>query len=117
MGSLRWFNPQQPQTLQGAVIFSYLNSVFAVLGMLSGASFIELIILLGGVGAVGIVNDRKWGYALCLAAALFFLVLQVIFFFFNPFVFAAMMNLLFSGFLVALLLHPASRLYRRVYFH
>ena len=33
-----------------------------------------------------------------------------------PFVFAAMVNLLFSAFLVALLLHPTSRSYQRIYF-
>ena len=116
MSDRRWFNPQQPQTLQGAVLFSYLNAALAILAMLSGASLVELIIFLGGVGALGIANDRKWGYALCLVTSSVFLLLQIWVFLKYPFVFAAMINLVFSVFLLALLLHPASRLYRRVYF-
>jgi hypothetical protein len=116
MASRRWFNPYQPQTLQGAVLFSYLNAALAVLALLGGSSALELVIFAGGVGAFGIANDRKWGYALCLVASLVFLLAQIAVFFFNPFIFAAMVNLIFSVFLVVLLLHPASRLYRRVYF-
>ena len=72
--------------------------------------------LLGGVGAFGIANDKKWGYVLGLVASIGFLMLQLLLFYFNPFAFSAVINLVFSVFLVALLLHPASRLYQRVYF-
>ena len=112
----RWFNPRQPQTLQGAVVFSYLNAAFALLALLTGSSPVELIVLLGGVGAFGIANDKKWGYVLGLVASIGFLMLQLLLFYFNPFAFSAVINLVFSIFLVALLLHPASRLYQRVYF-
>ena len=116
MSSRRWFDPSLPQTLQGAVLFSYLNAGIALLSLFSGAT-ISLIILLGGVGAFGIANERKWGYVLCLVAALIFLVLQMAAFFFGPFIFSTMLNLVFSVFLVALLLHPMSRSYQRIYFH
>jgi len=116
MSDRRFFDPSLPQTLQGAVLFSYLNGAIAVLSLLSGATLIELVIVLGGVGAYGIANERRWGYYLCLAAAIAFLLVQIAFFFVYPFVFASMINLLFSGFLVALLLHPASRSYQRIYF-
>ncbi len=116
MSTQRWFNPQLPQMLQGAVLFSYVNAAFAVIALLSGASAIEMVIVLGGVGAFGIANERKWGYVLCLVASIVFLVLQVMFFFIWPFVFSSMLSLLFSVFLVALLLHPTSRSYQRIYF-
>jgi hypothetical protein len=117
MKNKRWFNQSQPQTLQGAVLFSYLNAVIALLTLISGGSALELIVILGGVGAFGIANERKWGYLLALGAGICYLFLQLLVFYFSPFVFSAMLNLLFSVFLVALLLHPASRLYRKVYFH
>ncbi len=99
------------------MLFSYLNAALALIALLSGSSALEVVVFIGGIGAFGIANDRKWGYALCLIASIVFLVAQVLLFFVNPFIFAAMVNLLFSVFLVALLLHPASRIYRRVYFH
>ena len=108
-------NPSLPPTLQGAVLFSYLNAALALLSLLGGSG-LSLVILAGGVGAYGIANERKWGYRLCLGVALVFLVVQLFFFFIYPFVFAAMLNLVFSVFLVALLLHPMSRSYQRIYF-
>lgn len=108
-------NPSLPPTLQGAVIFSYLNAVLALFSLLGGSS-ISLVILAGGVGAYGIANERKWGYRLCLGVAIIYLALQLLLFYFYPFVFAAMLNLVFSVFLVVLLLHPTSRSYQRIYF-
>ena len=116
MGSMRWFDPSQPQTLQGAVLFSYLNAAIAIIGLLSSRSLIELVILAGGAGALGIANERRWGYYLCIVAAAVFLCVQVVLFIYYPFVFAAMLNLLFSVFLLALLLSPISRNYVRIYF-
>lgn len=116
MSQNKWFNPQLPQMLQGAVLFSYLNAFFALIGLLSGASGIEFIILLGGLGAWGIANERRWGYYLCLVVGIVYLVVQLLFFFLYPFAFSPMLNLLFSIFLVGLLLHPISRSYQRIYF-
>ena len=117
METRRWFNPQLPQTLQGAVLFSYLNAAIAIFGLLSGASPLAFVIVLGGVGAFGIANERRWGYYLCIAAASCFLVVQVLLFFVSPFIFSSLINLLFSVFLMALLLHPMSRSFQRIYFH
>jgi hypothetical protein len=111
----RWFNQSQPQTLQTAVILLYVNGV---LGLLLG-SYGGLLVCVGmGVGAFGVANDKKWGYGLALAAA----VLNVAYIFrvwgvgpaftnFNP-----LLSLMIGGALVALLLHPMSRSYQRIWF-
>jgi len=117
MDTRRWFDPSQPQTLQGAVLFSYLNGAIALLAILSGSTPIEAVILLGAVGAFGIANERRWGYYLCLVAATVFLIVQILIFLISSFLFAALLNLIFSVFLMVLLLHPMSRSYQRLYFH
>jgi hypothetical protein len=110
----RWFNQSQPQTLQTAVILLYLNGV---LGLLLG-SYGGLLVCVGmGVGAFGVANDKKWGYGLAIAAA----ALNVVYIFrvwgidaltnFNP-----LLSLMIGGALVALLLHPMSRSYQRIWF-
>ena len=113
----RWFDPSQPQTLQGAVLFSYLNGGIAVLSFLSSRAPIYALLIIGAVGANGIANERRWGYYLALVVGILFFITQLVEFLFNPFVFAGMLNMLFSVFLVALLLHPMSRSYQRIYFH
>ena len=118
MAPRRWLNPSLPPTLQGAVLFSYLNAGLSLLSMLlGGASLVGLVLLIGGVGAHGIANERRWGYQVCLAVALVYLVLQLFFFLLFPVVFSELLTLLFTGVLVELLLHPMSRSYQRIYFH
>jgi len=122
MAPRRWLNPSLPPTLQGALLFSYLNAAVSLFGMLLGGTslvglVLRLVLLLGGVGAYGMANEKRWGYQVCLVVALVYLVLQLLFFWLFPFVFSEMLTLLFSGVLVALLLHPMSRSYQRIYFH
>jgi hypothetical protein len=114
MDSRRWVNPTQPQTLQIAVFLLYLNGIFT---LLFGGLFYTwgLIVIAGSVAAgYGIANERKWGYGLGIAMA------------FLPFALAILtganilgggiLNLLFEVALVALLLHPQSRDYQRIWF-
>ena len=114
MESRRWLNQSQPQTLQVAVFLLYLNGIFA---LLFGGLFYAfgLVIIVGSVAAAyGIANERKWGYGLGVAMA------------FLPFALAiangvsllggGILNLLFEVALVALLLHPQSRDYQRIWF-
>jgi len=102
--------------LQGAIIFSYINAFWALLGLLTGTSGLALIWLLGGAGGVGIANHRKWGYYGALVAGLAYLTLQVLALFVWTMSFGVLLNLLFGVFLVALLLHPSSRAYVSQYF-
>lgn len=112
-----WFNSRLPQTLQGVIFFSYLNAVFALLAILSGwASPLNLLLLVGALGAVGIANERRWGYFACAIVAVLFLFLQVVSFVFYGVSFSSMVTLIFSLFLLALIFNPASRSYQRKYF-
>jgi hypothetical protein len=122
METKRWFNPSQPQTLQIAVWLLYFN---AVLGVLLGGSIYFALGLLAGfaslvgcaAAAFGIANEQRWGYLLAVAMA----VLQVILIIggvglMGIFQGAALISFLFAIALVALLLHPMSRDYQRIWF-
>ena len=100
----------QPQTLQIAVFLLYIGGAFDLLRGL-------LLIAVGSAAAgFGIANEKKWGYGLGLAVALL------------PFVFLLLGNnvglivrydpigLMFDIALVALLAHPQSREYQRIWF-
>jgi hypothetical protein len=115
----RWFNPNQPQTLQIAVILLYIDAVFWLLSVLSGAASGLLLITMVSmaVGAFGIANEKKWGYALGLAGALLnFLLPALAGESLSWYLGSGIINTLFSGALVLLLLHPMSRDYQRIWF-
>ncbi|MFN2503122.1 MAG: hypothetical protein ABR540_02625 [Acidimicrobiales bacterium] len=113
----RWLNPAQPQTLQIAVFLLYINAAFATFDMfrLSFFPLIGIALVVGGIlGGFGIANERKWGYGLGVAMA------------FLPFAYrfwrdgnpltSNILSLMFEIALVALLLHPQSRDYQRIWF-
>jgi hypothetical protein len=113
-----FFDASQPQTLQGAVLLSYLNVAFAVLSLLIGGLWLYWIIMVQfaeGVGAYGIANERRWGYRVCVAASLLILALSIWVFLIGHGI--GILNLLFAVVLAALLLHPQSREYQRIWFH
>jgi H+/Cl- antiporter ClcA len=107
-----WFDPSQPQTLQGAVMLCYITAAFSVLWVLFGVY--PLVISLGlGIAGYGVANERRWGYWLGIVlAGLTSLVLIL----FAGALGGIILNLLFMGVLIALLLHPQSREYQRVWF-
>ena len=121
METKRWFNPSQPQTLQIAVWLLYFN---AVGGLLLGSIYLSLGPLFGlgalvgcAAAAFGIANEKRWGYLLGVAMA----VLQVLLIvgLVGPtgiFQGVALISFLFAVALVALLLHPMSRDYQRIWF-
>ncbi|MCU1457799.1 MAG: hypothetical protein JWL73_1891 [Actinomycetia bacterium] len=116
-----FFNPSQPQTLQIGVMLLYLNAAFDLLfGSLTGAVFgpiIGLLIVAAlALGAFGIANEKKWGYALGVAAAVVRVVVLIWVLRGGVFNFPYVITLLFDGALVALLLHPQSRDYQRIWF-
>lgn len=116
----RWLNPMLPQTLQYATILFYLNAGFDVL---FGVAFtpIGFLVTLGSVFAgLGIANSFKWGYRLAVFVAALGLV---------PFVLlvladgigalltlGALLALIFPVALFALVVHPESRNYQRIWF-
>jgi hypothetical protein len=119
--SRRWFNPSQPQTLQIAVWLLYFN---AVGGLIFGSVYITLGVFLGlialvgcGAAAFGIANEQRWGYLLGVAMALLQVLLIVgVVGVLGLFKGVALISFLFAVALVALLLHPMSRDYQRIWF-
>jgi hypothetical protein len=109
----RWFDPSQPQTLQGAVMLSYVTAALSLLWILFGAY--PLVFSLGlGAAAYGVANDRRWGYWLGVVLAglsALGLLLAVL-----AGAHSFIINLLFMAVLVALYLHPQSRAYQRIWF-
>ncbi|HEX9993108.1 MAG TPA: hypothetical protein VGB14_09305 [Acidimicrobiales bacterium] len=118
MQTRRWLNPSQPQTLQIAVFLLYLNAVFAVL-LGAVASLVGVVIVAcEAASGYGIANERRWGYLLGIGVSLL------------PFLIPLLVGAgigdvlnylftvpgLFAVALVALLLHPQSRDYQRIWF-
>jgi hypothetical protein len=56
----RWFDPSQPQTLQGAVMLSYVTAALSLLWILFGAYPLVFSLGLGAAG-YAVANDRRWG--------------------------------------------------------
>jgi hypothetical protein len=115
----RWVNQSQPQTLYMAQVLLYINAVItALFGGL--ASIIGLLFIAAAAGAAfGIANERKWGYYLgvCFAGLrvgflAFALLLEPGLIFDVYF----LINSVFPIALFALLLHPQSREYQRIWF-
>jgi hypothetical protein len=115
----RFFNPSQPQTLQTGVLLCYLSAVFGLIFGVSGAGFLFALIIVAGLaaGGYGIANEKRWGYAIAVTAA----VLQVLFYILaygsaiitDVFV---LLSFVFDVALVVLLVHPMSRDYQRIWF-
>ncbi|MGH8980514.1 MAG: hypothetical protein ACRDWE_05775 [Acidimicrobiales bacterium] len=117
MPQRRWVNQSQPQTLQGAVVFAYLNAAIAVLfSLFMGLSSFLLVFVLLAVAAFGIANDRKIAYWGGVGLACLYLVGELALLATGT-GFAGILNLLFAGILVVLLVHPESRHYQRIWFH
>lgn len=120
MPNRKWFDSSQPQTLQGAVILSYVNAALTILYALAGLSSSTLLlpILLGAAaGALGIANERRWGYRLCLVCAVLYLLFWVLIVVTLGLSLSITLNLIFAIVLVAMLVHPQSREYQRTWFH
>ncbi len=115
MNDYHWFNQHQPQTLQSAVVLLYINAAF---GLLLGSYVSILVLVAMAVGAFGTANDKKWGYGLAVASALVNFVVVLLLFGLPDALttFNGLISVLFDGALVALLLHPMSRDYQRIWF-
>jgi hypothetical protein len=114
----RWINHYQPQTLVMGTMLCYLQSVFGFLfGVISWSVLLALLALAAlAAGGYGIANDKRWGYGLAVGAAILQIVLVIGVAFDVGFDLPILLSLLFDGALVALLLHPESREYQRIWF-
>jgi len=119
MSDRRFLNPAQPQTLQIAVFLLYLNGALEFLALLlggGGVGLIGLVFVLGQpAAAFGIANEKKWGYILGIVMAIAPFAVRF-WYFGNPIAGTQILNLLFEVALVALLVHPQSRDYQRIWF-
>ena len=112
----RYFDPSQPQTLQIAVFLLYFDAALIVLG---GGAFsgIGLVLMAAYAGsAYGIANGKKIGYQVGVGVAVFALAAPFIYNSMDVVVRFATIELMFAIALVALLLHPQSRQYARIWF-
>jgi hypothetical protein len=113
----RFLNQFQPQTLVMATILCYIDAFFGLLGSFGAASLLGLFLVVGlGCGAYGIANEKRWAYGLAVTAAVLQVALLLVFAGADALRFPLVLNLLFDGALVALLLHPQSREYQRIWF-
>ena len=131
MQTRRWVNPTQPQTMQIAVFLLYFTAVFAIIFDIRDAyhilvfrndgnlALVRLLIGGGGVAAgYGIATERKWGYLLGLGVAALPLVVRLyasLRYSIGPFD-DNFIGGMFDVALIALLLHPQSRDYQRIWF-
>jgi hypothetical protein len=112
MPSNRWVDRTQPQTLMMATVLMYVNAALDLLLSIGAFSVIGLLLIVGQVGAGwGIANEKKWGYWLGVALAVLLVVFTVL-----HLSFGSIVSLIFYAALLALLLHPQSRAYRRTWF-
>ena len=119
MNEHRWVNPHQPQTLYLGTILAYIDAVSNLFfGVVAQSVFVGLFIIVGlAAGAFGTANEKKWGYALCVAAALAQVLALLAIFRGDTFTnFGPLVTFGFDAALVALLLHPMSRDYQRIWF-
>ena len=111
-GQQRFFAPSQPQTLQAATILFYFVAFFALVGSFGAA--LPFAVAYGASG-FGIANGKKWGYIVGLMVAGLRLALQLV----GQTMTSALndpIGLMFAVALVALLLHPQSRQYQKIWF-
>ncbi len=123
MPANKWLDRTQPQTLYMATILMYFNAALSlifggtrfsipILGVRYLALPIGLLLIIGQVaGGWGIANEKKWGYLVAVVTAVLLLAETVIAFYSG-----LLITLIFEIALVALLLHPQSREYRRIWF-
>jgi hypothetical protein len=112
MPARKWLDRTQPQTLMIATIVMYINAAFELLSIF--ATILALpFAALWVVSGWGIANEKKWGYFLACGVAIVNVVLLIAL---AP-LGISLISLLFGVALVALLLHPQSREYQRIWFH
>ncbi|HYU39274.1 MAG TPA: hypothetical protein VEM59_05480 [Acidimicrobiia bacterium] len=114
MNQRKFVNQAQPQTLVLGTLLLYVNAVFVLLSVFSLPGLLMVVAL--AVGGYGIANEWKWAYAVAVVAAILQLIFLLAYYGFSVFEFPVIITLLFDGALVALLLHPESRSYQRIWF-
>ncbi len=116
MANTQWIDRSQPQPLYMANMLLYINAVFWILALIEGAGFFGILALGALFAGLGIANEKKagyWGGVVVAVLNFLFLVLILLVGGANIFLF---LNIIFAAALLALLLHPLSRSYERIWF-
>ena len=113
MNDRKFVNQFQPQTLFIATVLLYFNAVLMFLSFFPPSMVFALALAGGGYG---IANEKRWGYGLAVAVAVLRVVVLLLFARSDVLRFPLILTLIFDVALVALLLHPESRQYQRIWF-
>ena len=118
VGEYKFLNQTQPQTLVIATLFCYIDAVFGFLGgVVTTSALLALVTIIGlALGGFGVANEKKWGYGIAVAAAVLQIGGLIAVAGTDVLGFPLILNLIFDGALVVLLLHPESRDYQRIWF-
>jgi len=114
----KWVNQFQPQTLYMATILCYVDAVSSLIfGFVATSVLAGLITICAlAAGGFGIANEKKWGYAVAVIGAVLQVVMLFAVFCLDVFTSLVIINFMFDAVLVALLVHPMSREYQRIWF-
>ncbi|MDZ4826593.1 MAG: hypothetical protein SGJ13_09040 [Actinomycetota bacterium] len=119
MNDYRWFNQTQPQTLQIAVLLCYFSAVSGLIFGVPNIGILSVLAIIVGLaaGGFGIANEKKWGYAVAVSAAVIQVLMYIVLFGFETLSnFGLLISFMFDAALLALLVHPMSRDYQRIWF-
>jgi len=119
MANTQWLDRSQPQTLLYATMLLYFDAAWWVLMLLIGSSafYFPLLAIPAVLSGLGIANDKKLGYwGGIVVAALNVLMLLDLLYVLRGQAITFIISLIFGVALMALLLHPASRNYQKIWF-
>jgi hypothetical protein len=113
VANTRWLDRSQPQTLYIATILLYVDAVWWLLYL----SLFALLALPALFAGLGIANEKKIGYyGAIVVAGLNVLMLLDLFVLVHGQSLSVIISLIFGITLLALLVHPMSRSYERIWF-
>ena len=117
METRRWLDQSQPQTLVNGVLLTYIHAAFELLSVFAllgtplfpiFAAFVAGLVISG----YGIANEKKWAWYLGIVLG----AIELLFSLSLGFGGLAIIGILFIVARLALLLHPQSRDYVRIWF-
>ena len=95
----------------------YLNAAIWVLYLLAfGPSALAILAVAAVLAGLGVANEKKAGYRGALAVAVLNLLFLLLAFWGGVRTLSVIINMMFGAALLALLLHPMSRSYQRIWF-
>ncbi|HYA44383.1 MAG TPA: hypothetical protein VED59_02170 [Acidimicrobiales bacterium] len=116
MANTQWLDRSHPQTLYMATVLLYVNAVFWAIAILLGVPWALIPAVAAMLAGLGLANEKRLGYWGALAIA----TIDLLYFLYAILVGLAslglVINLLFAVVLFALLVHPMTRNYERIWF-